>query len=44
MLVRANAETKAISKSPKITVLFLFNNYVYNKAGYIIFAHNFHLN
>ena len=36
MLVRAKFETKTIPKSPKLTGLFLCNNCVYDKAGYII--------
>ena len=36
MLVRPKFETKMISRSPELTGLFLCNNYVYHKAGYII--------
>ena len=36
MLVRAKFETKRTPKSPKLRRLFLSNNYVYHKAGYII--------
>ena len=35
MLVRAKFETKTIPKLTKLTELFLCNNYVYHKAGYI---------
>ena len=36
MLVRAKFEIKTITKVPKLTGLFLCNNGVYHKAGYII--------
>ena len=36
LLVRAKFETKTILKEPKLTGLFLCNNCVYHKAGYII--------
>ena len=36
MLEQAKLETKTIAKSPMLTKLFLCNNFVYNKAWYII--------
>ena len=36
ILVQAKFETKTILKSPKLMGLFLCNNSVYHKAGYII--------
>ena len=36
ILAQAKFETKTILKSPKLTGLFSFNNYVYRKGGYII--------
>ena len=41
MLVQAKFKTKTISKSPKPTRLFLCNNCVYPKAGYIIPSSSF---
>ena len=43
LLVRAKFETKTIPKSPKLTGLFLCNNCVYHKAGYIILCSSFSL-
>lgn len=40
-LVRPKFETKAIPKSSKLTGLFLCNNCVYYKAGYIIHCSSF---
>ena len=36
MLEQAKIETKNIPKTPKLTGLSLYNNFVYHKAGYII--------
>ena len=46
LLVRAKFETKTIPKEQKLVELFLCNNCVYHKAGYIIpcssFSYNFY--
>ena len=41
LLVRAKFETEAIPKGPKLTRLFLYNDYFYHKAGYIILCSSF---
>ena len=41
MLVRAKFETETILESPKLTGLFLCNNCIYHKAGYIVPSSSF---